>query len=86
MKVYPGPGLQIRDPDKQDFLPEAGRDVPDSTYWRRRLRVGDVTLTATEVTATPPAPSAPVDPVTPPKGVTKAVTATADDSATQGAA
>ena len=30
------------DPDMQDMLPEQGRNVPDSLYWARRLRDGDV--------------------------------------------
>jgi hypothetical protein len=42
MFVRPAPGLSIRDPDLMDLLPEEGREVPDSTYWIRRLRDGDV--------------------------------------------
>lgn len=42
MHVKPAPGLSIRDPDLMDLLPEEGREVPDSTYWIRRLRDGDV--------------------------------------------
>ncbi len=45
MTVYPAPGLTIRDPDLFDFLPASGRDVPDTDYWIRRLRDGDVTTT-----------------------------------------
>lgn len=46
MKVFPAPGLKIRDPDLKDLLPEEGREVPDSGYWQRRLRDGDVVIEA----------------------------------------
>jgi len=50
MRIYPSPGLLVRDPVKRDFLPEAGREVPDGDiYWSRRLNCNDATLT-------PPAP------------------------------
>lgn len=42
MYVKPAPGLVIRDPDLRDFLPQEGREVPDTDYWNRRLRDGDV--------------------------------------------
>jgi hypothetical protein len=42
MFVKPAPGLVIRDPDLKDFLPEEGRNVPDSDYWYRRVRDNDV--------------------------------------------
>lgn len=42
MYVKPAQGLVIRDPDLKDLLPEAGREVPESGYWQRRLRDGDV--------------------------------------------
>lgn len=42
MYVKPNPALTIRDPDLRDYLPEEGREVPDTHYWRRRLRDGDV--------------------------------------------
>jgi hypothetical protein len=51
MYVIPAPGFKIRDPDLLDFLPEAGREVPDSDYWHRRVRDRDV------FEATPPAES-----------------------------
>jgi hypothetical protein len=45
MRVKPAPGVVVRDPDLKDFLPEGGRDVPDTPYWNRLLHVfGDVTL------------------------------------------
>ena len=48
MYVKAAPGMKIRDADLKDLLPDEGRDVPDSDYWQRRLRDGDV------VKATPP--------------------------------
>jgi len=45
MKVYPVPGLPLRDPVKGDFVPEEGREVEDSPYWRRRLACGDASRT-----------------------------------------
>ena len=44
MYVKPALGLSIRDPDLLDLLPEAGRLVPDSDYWLRRVRDRDVVL------------------------------------------
>lgn len=52
MFVKPAAGLLVRDPDLRDLLPEAGREVPDSDYWQRRLRDGDV------VAVTPSTPAA----------------------------
>jgi len=43
MILIPKPGLRVRDPQMGDALPADGREVVDSTYWRRRLRDGDVT-------------------------------------------
>lgn len=42
MFVRPAPGLKIRDPDLKDLLPEEGREVPETGYWIRRRRDGDV--------------------------------------------
>ncbi|PWC74056.1 DUF2635 domain-containing protein [Azospirillum sp. TSH64] len=54
MFVKPKPGLQIRDPDLRDFLPDAGRDVPETPYWTRLLNVfGDV-VPADQTAAPPP--------------------------------
>lgn len=46
MYVTPAPGLLIPDPDLQDFLPDNGRDVPDTPYWRRRIFDRDVSVKA----------------------------------------
>jgi len=44
MFVKPKPGVKVRDPKTLRHLPEAGREVPDSAYWMRRLAAGDVVL------------------------------------------
>ncbi len=46
MFVKPNTGRTIRDPVKGTFLPESGAEVPDNTFWRRRLRDADVSITA----------------------------------------
>ncbi|PRP68612.1 DUF2635 domain-containing protein [Chromobacterium amazonense] len=52
MYVKPKDGLVIRDPDLLDLLPAAGREVPETDYWFRRLRDGDVVSAAPEAAAT----------------------------------
>lgn len=42
MFVRPNNGLRVRDPVKGSPLPESGAEVPDNTFWRRRLQDGDV--------------------------------------------
>lgn len=43
MKIKLTPGRAVRDPDNGMLLPEdAAIEVPDSIFWRRRLRDGDV--------------------------------------------
>jgi hypothetical protein len=42
MLVKPARGLKIRDPKTNRHLPDEGKDVPENTYWMRRLEVGDV--------------------------------------------
>lgn len=42
--VIPKRGLSLRDPHLADRLPPEGRMVPDTLFWRRRLRDGDVFL------------------------------------------
>ncbi|MCO7569371.1 DUF2635 domain-containing protein [Pseudomonas chlororaphis] len=62
MRIYPAPGLLVRDPVKKDFLPVTGREVPDGgSYWTRRLSCGDATLTGPEeqVSSTPKPESRP---------------------------
>jgi hypothetical protein len=46
MRVFPSPGLLVRDPVKRDFLPPDGREVGDGDfYWLRRIACGDATAT-----------------------------------------
>ena len=42
MYIKPKQGLKIPDPALLDFLPEAGREVEENSYWLRRLRDKDV--------------------------------------------
>lgn len=43
MKIKLTPGRAVREPDNGMLLPEdAAVEVPDSIFWRRRLRDGDV--------------------------------------------
>lgn len=44
MFVKPKDGLSVRCPVKGEALPNSGAEVPDNTFWMRRLRDGDVTL------------------------------------------
>ena len=61
MYLKPAPGRSIVDPARmkhgrsQAILPESGRNLPDSDYWLRRLRAGDV------VKVDPPEESVPTD-------------------------
>jgi hypothetical protein len=50
MFVKPAPGLKVRDPISFLHIPETGKEVPESSYWYRRLRSGDI------VVCSPPAP------------------------------
>ena len=65
MRIYPSPGLLVRDPVKRDALPEEGREVADNDhYWLRRLSCKDVTFTPPEVVAaTEPPPAEEEKPV-----------------------
>jgi hypothetical protein len=47
MKVYPAPGLKVRDPATMQLIDEnEGLDVGEfDLHWNRLLRDGDVTLT-----------------------------------------
>lgn len=40
--ITPAPGRAVPDPDAKDLLPAAGREVPRTAYWVRRLNDGDV--------------------------------------------
>ncbi len=57
MHITPAPGLQIVDPARagtpDDFLPPEGREVEPSDYWTRRLRDGDVHMSAPAASSDP---------------------------------
>ncbi len=55
MFVKSNPGRAVRDPVKGVLLPDSGAEVPDSGFWRRRLRDADVSIAPT---AAPPVPAA----------------------------
>lgn len=40
--VKPAKGCKVRDPNTMAFLPDEGEEKPRSTYWLRRIRMGDV--------------------------------------------
>ncbi|ENG7016036.1 DUF2635 domain-containing protein [Yersinia enterocolitica] len=42
MFVKPTAGRAVRDPVKGTLLPESGSEVPDNTFWHRRIQDGDV--------------------------------------------
>lgn len=44
MFVKPAEGRQVRDPVSKQHLPESGREVPETTFWVRRLACGDVVV------------------------------------------
>ncbi|TKI02894.1 DUF2635 domain-containing protein [Martelella alba] len=46
MFVKPNTGRAVRDPVKGTLLPAEGAEVPDTSFWRRRLRDGDVSIAA----------------------------------------
>ena len=52
MFVKPAPGRLVRDPHTKRPLPAEGCEVPETSYWLRRLRSDDILKTA------PPAPLA----------------------------
>lgn len=44
MQVKPAGGVKVRDPVTMKALPLEGAEVPNTSYWRRRLSDGDVVL------------------------------------------
>lgn len=44
MFVKAAPGMHVRDPATMRPLPAEGKEVPESSFWVRRLAVGDVLL------------------------------------------
>lgn len=47
MFVKPAPGLKVRDPVTKQHLPESGTEVPEDSYWIRRIADGDVVVVQT---------------------------------------
>lgn len=52
LQVKPAPGLVVRDPATRQPLPADGGEVPDTTFWRRRLADGDVQPSTAATTRT----------------------------------
>ncbi|KAB1440400.1 DUF2635 domain-containing protein [Pseudodesulfovibrio senegalensis] len=48
MYLKPRDGLIVRDPRTKKPLPEYGKEVPATGYWRRRLKDGDLKKTTAE--------------------------------------
>lgn len=44
MFVKPAAGVMVRDPVSRVHLPVEGREVPESSYWIRCIRSGDVVV------------------------------------------
>ena len=44
MFVKPNNGLSVRCPVRGEPLPKDGAEVPENTFWHRRLKDGDVSL------------------------------------------
>ncbi|MDR2051137.1 MAG: DUF2635 domain-containing protein [Deltaproteobacteria bacterium] len=60
--IKPAQGIRMADPKSGDYLPESGALMPRSGFWLRRLKDGDVILSApagvTDASAAePPAPA-----------------------------
>ncbi|GBQ69659.1 hypothetical protein AA103196_2273 [Ameyamaea chiangmaiensis NBRC 103196] len=61
MRVKPAEGRAVRFPASKRLLKTEGEDVPDTMFWRRRLRDGDIEVvnTVVEASATEVTPSLP---------------------------
>lgn len=44
LRIQPAPGRRVRQPHPPCAVIQGAIDVPDSSYWRRRLAAGDVEL------------------------------------------
>lgn len=58
--MFVKPLVPVRDPITKQHLPAEGKEVPEVTYWLRRLREGSVVLAL----APAPAPVIPVEQIT----------------------
>lgn len=56
--------MLIRDPQSKRRLPDEGAEVPDTSYWYRRLQDGDVVRVVDPVSAPVSAPMM-LDPIPP---------------------
>lgn len=70
MFVKPKEGVLLRDPATQQPLPAEGANVPDTSFWHRRVRDGDVTI-AEPPAEEKPAQEAPAAAVEPTQKTTK---------------
>lgn len=48
MRVKPQDGMVVRNPIDGSRLPGSGKNVPNNSYWRRRLAAGDVVPVSAE--------------------------------------
>ncbi|MBV1835654.1 DUF2635 domain-containing protein [Acetobacter estunensis] len=55
MRVKPAEGRAVRWPDSRRLLATDGENVPETDFWRRRLRSGDVVKVADAAPQLPPA-------------------------------
>jgi hypothetical protein len=55
LRIRPVAGRVVRDPDLHDLI-TTSRTVPDTPFWRRRIRDGDVSLDVPPA-STPPNPT-----------------------------
>lgn len=91
MFVKPVTGRAVRDPVRGKMLPETGATVPDSLFWRRRLRDGDVviatatTTTAETTTSTADSTTTSTDTTSTDTTTTETTTSTSADSASASA-
>ena len=52
------PLINMSDPDRRDRLPPEGREVPETEFWLRRLRDGDVRIAPEPAAEATPQPAA----------------------------
>jgi hypothetical protein len=62
--IYPSEGRTIRDPNTGDLIGPGGALVPDTSFWRRRVADGDVTVMPPRIRSAHPLsdPGATVEP------------------------
>lgn len=49
MFVKPADGRKVRDPVTKRHIPDEGKEVPETSYWLRRIAAGDVQIASSEV-------------------------------------